>query len=96
MADIGNSITRAFDRVRGRFLDRLDGLTDGEYSREPVPGSWSARQRDDGHWTMDRPRNGPRAPEPAPVTTIAWRVGPIGEALTSFAGRLCATGSQAR
>jgi hypothetical protein len=33
-ADVGNSLTKAFDYVRGRLLDRLAGL--GEYFWEQV------------------------------------------------------------
>ncbi|WP_049566014.1 DinB family protein [Nonomuraea sp. SBT364] len=45
---------------------RLDGLTDEEYLWEPAPGSWSIR---DGRIDWVHP-----PPEPAPVTTIAWRL----------------------
>jgi hypothetical protein len=59
---------------------RLAGLTDPEYLWEPVPGSWNVRPRDtgaaavqggSGDFTIDweYPQ-----PEPAPVTTIAWRI----------------------
>jgi len=95
MADFGYSIIKAFDHVWGRFLDRLDGLTDGEYFWEPVPGSWSVRRADDGRWIMDGTRGGWRAPEPAPVTTIAWRIVHIGQGLTFFAGRLFPDGPAA-
>lgn len=60
---------------------RLDGLTDDEYRWEPVPGCWSVRPRSDAttpfaagagdlviDWAYPEP-------EPAPVTTIAWRLG---------------------
>jgi hypothetical protein len=72
VADVGNSLTKAFDYVWGRFLGRLEGLGDAEYFWEPVPGCWSVRQGADGRWVLD----GGGAPEPAPVTTIAWRIGP--------------------
>lgn len=62
---------------------RLDGLTDAEYFDEPVPGCWSVRPRDES----DAPVLGGSgsfviefqmpAPEPAPVTTIAWRLGHV-------------------
>jgi hypothetical protein len=62
---------------------RLDGLTDAEYFWEPVPGCWSVRRRGAG--------SAPQAvgtgdflfeyaypaPDPAPVTTIAWRLAHI-------------------
>ncbi|MCC3276907.1 DinB family protein [Arthrobacter sp. zg-Y20] len=59
---------------------RLAGLTDAEYFWEPVPGCWNVRPRGtsmapvqggSGDFTMDFAFP---EPEPAPVTTIAWRV----------------------
>ena len=62
---------------------RLDGLTDEEYLWEPVPGCWSVRPRG----TSSAPVLGGSGaftiefaypePEPAPVTTIAWRLGHV-------------------
>ena len=46
---------------------RLAGLTDEEYFWEPVPGMWSVRS---GRIDFAYPE-----PIPAPVTTIAWRIG---------------------
>ena len=60
---------------------RLDGLTDEEYLWEPAAGSWSIRPRSlagtshaagGGDLVMDYEVP---EPEPAPVTTIAWRLG---------------------
>lgn len=60
---------------------RLEGLTDDEYRWEPVAGSWSLRPRGaavtpmaagGGDWCLDWAFP---APDPAPVTTIAWRLG---------------------
>ena len=60
---------------------RLDGLTDEEYLWEPVPGSWNVRARGtsptpvqggSGDYTIDFAFP---EPDPAPVTTIAWRLG---------------------
>jgi hypothetical protein len=48
----------------------LDGLTDDEHLWEPVPGCWSVRRRGDG-WFVERTDP---APQPPPVTTIAWRL----------------------
>jgi DinB superfamily len=62
---------------------RLDGLTDAEYFWEPVPGCWSVRRRAEatsslamgaGEFVMDFAIP---APQPAPVTTIAWRLAHI-------------------
>lgn len=76
---------------------RLDGLTDEEYFWEPVPGSWNVRPRGTGTAPLQVGRGdytidfGIPEPEPAPVTTIAWRlghmlVGVLGERLASHFG----------
>jgi hypothetical protein len=57
---------------------RLRGLTDDEYLWEPVAGCWSLRRGADGRWALDGVSPGERAPEPPPVTTIAWRMLHIG------------------
>ena len=60
---------------------RLSGLTDEEYLWEPTAGCWNVRPRakattpmavGGGDWVLDfaLPQ-----PQPAPVTTIAWRIG---------------------
>src|SRR5699024_8212793 len=60
---------------------RLEGLTDEEYLWEPVAAAWSVRPlgtaaspqaAGTGDWEIDFafPQ-----PDPAPVTTIAWRLG---------------------
>src|SRR5688500_9101295 len=60
---------------------RLDGLTDDEYRWEPAAGAWNVRPRDEARTAMaagagdlvidfEHPE-----PSPAPVTTIAWRLG---------------------
>jgi hypothetical protein len=60
---------------------RLEGMTDDEYRWEPVAGAWSVRPRGtsatkmaagSGEFVIDW--EFPQ-PEPAPVTTIAWRIG---------------------
>jgi len=62
---------------------RLEGLTDDEYFWEPVAGCWNVRPRGSGDapvlggsgaYTIDFAFP---APEPAPVTTIAWRIGHV-------------------
>ncbi|MDT0300763.1 DinB family protein [Streptomonospora wellingtoniae] len=67
------------NQLRGR----LDGLTDDEYFREPVDGCWSVRPRG----TATAPVQGGSGavtidfaypePDPAPFTTIAWRLGHV-------------------
>ena len=57
---------------RTALRPRFDGLTDEEYLWEPVPGCWSIRPTGPagrGEFEQARPD-----PEPAPVTTIAWRL----------------------
>lgn len=86
-------------RVHAR--PRLEGLTDEELHWEPTPGAWGVRRRGEpapstvtlragsGDWLVDF---GLPEPEPAPVTTIAWRlahvaVGVLGaRAHSHFAG----------
>lgn len=67
----------------GQLRPRLAGLTDAEYFWEPVPGCWSVRPRG----TSTAPITGGSGthiiefaypePVPAPVTTIAWRLGHV-------------------
>jgi hypothetical protein len=65
---------------RHLFRPRLEGLTDEEYLWEPAPGSWSIRPRGTttapaaiGAGDLQRD-DAPDEPDPAPVTTIAWRI----------------------
>jgi hypothetical protein len=62
---------------------KLDGLTDEEYLWEPVAGCWSLRRRSEartsmaaggGEWVLDFAYP---EPDPAPVSTIAWRLGHV-------------------
>lgn len=61
---------------------RIQGLTDDEYLWEPVNGCWSIHPGADGTWTAD---DAWPPPDPAPVTTIAWRMQHI--AIGCFADR---------
>ncbi|SDM42523.1 DinB superfamily protein [Lentzea albidocapillata subsp. violacea] len=49
---------------------RLEGLTDEEYLWQPVPGAWTIQEDNSIDWQYP-------APEPTPVTTIAWRMAHI-------------------
>jgi DinB superfamily len=63
-------LLRGWDDAWQRLDARLEGLSDDEYLWEPVPGSWTVRPAEGG-WTADRADDDP---DPAPVTTIAWRL----------------------
>jgi hypothetical protein len=52
---------------RNQLRPRLDGLTDEEYFWQPVPNCWTVHP--DGAIDFTFP-----PPEPAPFTTIAWRL----------------------
>ncbi|MCM3883892.1 DinB family protein [Frankia sp. R82] len=62
---------------------RLGDLTDEEYFWEPVPGAWNVRPRGTGTAPVQAGSGAMTidfaipAPEPAPVTTIAWRLGHV-------------------
>ncbi|HEU4329424.1 MAG TPA: DinB family protein [Roseiflexaceae bacterium] len=69
-----------YDTSYEYLIERLAGLTDEEYTWEPAPGSWSVRRRSEattrrplgsGEWVLDYERD---EHNPAPVTTIAWRL----------------------
>ncbi|HEY8601863.1 MAG TPA: hypothetical protein VIL85_25780, partial [Thermomicrobiales bacterium] len=73
-----------FDFALDRLVTRLAGFGDEEYFWEPVPGCWSIRRRGQqrttgirgaGAWVLERAIPGP---DPAPFTTIAWRLGHLG------------------
>jgi hypothetical protein len=73
-------IRDALEKSRSRLLDRLRGIDDVEYFWEPVAGCWSVRRRVDavtklpngrGEWVLDYDLPDP---DPAPFTTIAWRL----------------------
>lgn len=64
----------------GQLRPRFEGLTDDEHRWEPVPGCWSVRPRVEavtamatggGELVIDFAYP---PPDPAPVTTIAWRL----------------------
>jgi hypothetical protein len=56
-----------------RLEQRLAGLTDAEFFWEPAPGGWTVRRHPTlpGRWEIDY--DWP-PPDPAPLTTIAWRL----------------------
>jgi hypothetical protein len=62
---------------------RLEGLTDEEYVWEPAPGCWNVRPRGSGSAPVQAGSGAMTIdfafpePDPAPVTTIAWRLGHV-------------------
>lgn len=89
--EFAETLIGTFEFAAARFVDRLVGLGDDEYFFEPVAGCWSVRETEPGHWTIDGVAG---AQDPAPVTTIAWRMTHLaGHVLGGFATWLCDGGS---
>jgi len=61
----------AMEEAWSTLRQRLEGLTDEEFFREPVPECWTVHQDQSGRWVVDY---AVPAPEPPPFTTIAWRL----------------------
>lgn len=59
------------DEAYGRLRRRSEGLTDAEFSWQPVAGSWTIHPDPNGRWTYDYAIP---EPDPAPVTTIGWQL----------------------
>jgi hypothetical protein len=79
-AELNRQLTWHWDN---QVRPRLEGLTDDEYFWEPVPGCWSIRPRSQAVTAMAAGGGDLVAdfefpePDPAPVTTIAWRLGHV-------------------
>jgi hypothetical protein len=68
MSDVTTDLADQLDyHWTNHLRPRLDGLTDEEYFWQPVPGCWTVHP--DGAIDFTYP-----APQPAPFTTIAWRL----------------------
>jgi hypothetical protein len=65
-------LDEAYDMIHGR----IDGLTDDEFWWEPAPDAWTIRQQPDGRWAADYAEPDP---DPAPLTTIGWRLVHVAE-----------------
>jgi hypothetical protein len=70
--EVSEVILDSMDRMFAQLLERLEGLTAREYLWEPVLGAWSVRAGDNDVALVDGA--GERDVDPAPVTTIAWRL----------------------
>jgi DinB superfamily len=79
MADIRADVIALSDYVYERTRGRLDGLTDTEYFREPVPGCWTIRPAAPGKYQADH-SDSTGVP---PFTTIAWRLRHLVDAETA-------------
>ena len=67
-----DEVVAGLDETWTQFDRRMSGLDQIEYLWEPAPGCWSVRGAGDGiagvaDWADPNP-------DPAPVTTIAWRM----------------------
>lgn len=59
------------DEAWEMLWDSVEGVTDEEFFWQPVSGCWTIRRSDSGTWEIDY---ADPAPDPAPFTTIGWRV----------------------
>ncbi len=69
--EVSDVLLDSMDRMYRQLIERLQGLSKDEYLWEPVEGMWSVRPHE-GRWRVDGA--GIREIDPAPVTTIAWRL----------------------
>ena len=76
LGPITRDVLQTLEDVRSRTFARLDGLTDAEYFWEPVADCMTVRPTPDGAFRADPAIA--ETPEPAPFTTIAWRMWHIG------------------
>lgn len=82
------SLLDAIDNAWEPATTRMFDMSDDEYAWQPVPRCWAVRAHGDS-WLADW---ADPDPEPAPVTTIAWRTWHIAvEALDSYSERLFRT-----
>lgn len=70
--EVRDVLLTGMDRMYGQLAGRLDGLGVDEYLWEPAADCWSVRDRGDGAPIVDGA--GVREVDPAPITTIAWRL----------------------
>lgn len=80
------SVLRSLDYSKGELYARLDGLADDEYRWEPVPGCWTITRDDDG-WTASNDPEESGGSDPAPFTTIAWRMWHLWDCFESYSER---------
>lgn len=82
-------ILEGLDNAWNPLIERLGGISEGEYLWEPAPNCWTIRTSSDGAIVADW---ADPDPIPAPVTTIAWRCWHIAvDCLDSYSARLFGT-----
>ncbi len=83
------SLLEALDNAWEPMHGRLQGIREDEYAWQPVAGCWAVRA-ESGSWHADW---ADPDPDPAPVTTIAWRTWHVAvDALDSYSERLFGAG----
>ncbi len=88
-AEIAERVLSSLDNAWNPFVERVAGMTESEYQWEPVAGCWTVRRTVDDHWEADWEEP---EPDPAPVSTIAWRCWHIAvDCLDSYSSRVFAT-----
>jgi hypothetical protein len=81
-----DEVVDSLDQTWAQFDRRLSGLNQIEYLWEPVPRCWSVRDTGDGRAAVADWAD--PDPDPAPVTTIAWRMWHIAvDCLDSYSRR---------
>lgn len=92
--EVSAVVLSSMDFVMERLFRRLEGLTADEYLWEPTADAWSVRPGADDVPTIDGA--GVREIDPAPVTTIAWRLWHIAiDCLDDYARRFAGDDSDA-
>lgn len=69
-------VREELDDAYRMIRDRVEGLSDEEFWWAPVEDAWTVRKTDRGTWAADYEYPDP---EPAPITTIGWRVVHVAE-----------------
>jgi len=83
--NIQQELLALLDYAHGRLNGQLKDMSNDEYLWEPVPGCWSVRPGEDGVFRAEKTYPDP---QPAPFTTIAWRLWHIGgDCLLSYSDR---------
>lgn len=82
----------SMDDMVARLTGRLAGMTDTEYQWEPVAGMWSVRATTAGAAEGVVDFNPDSDIDPAPMTTIAWRLWHLSiDCFADYADRLAGT-----